>query len=611
MRREVWLRLVVAVVLAWRLSADLLPALPEIRNDFANYYVPARIVRTGGSLERVYERDWFQNEVRRAGIDRLGGFSLFPPANALLLWPLAGWPPAAAKLAWATLLAAAYVASWFVLRPAAGGSGALLALVFLLPGASLSNALSFGQPYPLLLLLVALSLRALQTGRPFLAGALLAPLFVLKLQAAAFVLHFLWTRRWRAAAGFAVAAALLLAAGLAVLGAGPHVQYAREQLPSLVGGEVVDPYSTAWQTLASVTRRLFQAEPELNPHPVLDAPMLARGLGRGLTALVLLLAALTRPAGPRGLARAWAALTAGSLAASPVLASYHFVWLVLPVGLLVVDDGLRPWVRATLAGLLAFATSPLVFSLNHLAHGALNLLAAPRLLASLLVLGAALWLSGRPRHPWLAPSAAALAGLLAVRGSADPGWTRLPEARGPASDPVACEGTLAWVTVEGERLVVRTADGRLIEGPADTFGPLCRGERLTVQRSVAPGGEGSPAEAGDQDVAPDGATLRADLRSGTLLEAGPGGERALFRGRLLRPRVSPDGRWVAFQAWRAGHGWDVMAVERASGRVVAVTDDPANEEQPSWTPDGRGLLFTSDRRRGLGYAALYRVGFAP
>jgi hypothetical protein len=356
---------------------------------------------------------------------------------------------------------------------------------------------------------------------------------------------------------------------------------------------------------------LFQAEPELNPHPVLQAPALARSLGAGLAALVLLLSACTRPEGTRGLVRVWAALTAGSLAASPVLASYHFVLLVLPVALLVGDDAVRPWLKAALAALLAFATSPYVFSLADHAHGWSNLVAAPRLLATLAILASALWLLGRPRPAWPALAGALLAALLALPGEPAPEWTRLAGTRGPAADPVDCAGTVAWVTVDGERLVVRAADGRVWQGPGDTFGPRCEGGRITVAHSVGAGQEGAPAEASDQDVAPDGTVVRADPGSATLRERQPPGERLLARGHILHPRVSPDGRWVAYQWWNRGRGWDVAALERATGRVVPVAGSRANEQQPSWTPDGRGLLFASDWNRGLGYGAVYRVGFAP
>jgi Tol biopolymer transport system component len=81
---------------------------------------------------------------------------------------------------------------------------------------------------------------------------------------------------------------------------------------------------------------------------------------------------------------------------------------------------------------------------------------------------------------------------------------------------------------------------------------------------------------------------------------------------LRYPRLSPDRAWVLYQSWeRTTRSWDLRAVERASGREVAVTSDPANEVEASWLPDGRTIVFASDRRRGLASAALYRVSFAP
>jgi hypothetical protein len=51
-------------------------------------------------------------------------------------------------------------------------------------------------------------------------------------------------------------------------------------------------------------------------------------------------------------------------------------------------------------------------------------------------------------------------------------------------------------------------------------------------------------------------------------------------------------------------------VPRASGRARAVTRDAAGEFEPAWDAEGTAILFASDRRRGLGSTALYRVPFA-
>ena len=75
------LRVLVLALLAVHLALSVAPALGTISNDFANYYVPARLVAAGAPVDRLYERNWLQNEIRRAGIDRLGLFVPNPPAS--------------------------------------------------------------------------------------------------------------------------------------------------------------------------------------------------------------------------------------------------------------------------------------------------------------------------------------------------------------------------------------------------------------------------------------------------------------------------------------------------------------------------------------------------
>ena len=72
------------------------------------------------------------------------------------------------------------------------------------------------------------------------------------------------------------------------------------------------------------------------------------------------------------------------------------------------------------------------------------------------------------------------------------------------------------------------------------------------------------------------------------------------------PVVSPDGTHVAFCARDRGHGvdnMDVWVMELATRRRTRVTFDEAVDVLPVWSPDGRELLFRSNRN---GASDLYR-----
>jgi Tol biopolymer transport system component len=74
-----------------------------------------------------------------------------------------------------------------------------------------------------------------------------------------------------------------------------------------------------------------------------------------------------------------------------------------------------------------------------------------------------------------------------------------------------------------------------------------------------------------------------------------GAREVLFSRRgaeVYQPRVSPDGRRIAFELQEEGRR-DVALWE--DGRVTRITDDAALDTSPAWTPDGRHVLFASDR----------------
>ena len=84
----------------------------------------------------------------------------------------------------------------------------------------------------------------------------------------------------------------------------------------------------------------------------------------------------------------------------------------------------------------------------------------------------------------------------------------------------------------------------------------------------------------------------------TNLESGETAERELFRiEKVIHLDWSPDGRNIAFGGVRAGQS-DVYVYNTLAGSQVALWDDPWDDLQPDWLPDGSGLVFSSNRPDG-------------
>jgi hypothetical protein len=106
------------------------------------------------------------------------------------------------------------------------------------------------------------------------------------------------------------------------------------------------------------------------------------------------------------------------------------------------------------------------------------------------------------------------------------------------------------------------------------------------------------------DLSPDGQTMVAvETREGTnrlvlidseTMETRPLGE---FAGGVNweHPRWSPDGRRIAAERWLEKRIVDLVVLDRQGEVIWQVTRDEASDVTPAWSPDGRFLVWASDR----------------
>src|SRR5215831_12505619 len=90
-----------AALLFWK---ALLPAWKKLNTDFPNYYLVARLLREGYSLDRVYDWLWLQRVKDHWGIPQsLVGFAGLTPFSALPIVPLTIFSALTAKRIWIVL----------------------------------------------------------------------------------------------------------------------------------------------------------------------------------------------------------------------------------------------------------------------------------------------------------------------------------------------------------------------------------------------------------------------------------------------------------------------------------------------------------------------------
>jgi TolB protein len=71
-------------------------------------------------------------------------------------------------------------------------------------------------------------------------------------------------------------------------------------------------------------------------------------------------------------------------------------------------------------------------------------------------------------------------------------------------------------------------------------------------------------------------------------------------GDAVTPAWHPNGQLLAF-SWTRGFApgnYNVFVMDVASGKLVQLTHGAGRNEHPSWAPDGRHIVFESDRSGG-------------
>jgi glycosyl transferase family 87/WD40 repeat protein len=583
-------------LLAWAVSALFLATTfragwTRAETDFPNYYTAAVLVRKGAPLHKYYDWTWFQRQMNYAGIEnQLGGYIPQTPLTMLPMLGIAQWRVQTAKRIWLVLNLGFLAATFWLLSQVTTFSMAQVALLAFLGYGTLHANFLLGQYYVFLLFLLTLAFYCLKQERLRCSGLLFGTAFALKLYGGPFLLYFVVKRRWRAAAAMVATVAILLAMAVAMFGWGDIVYFARHILPRALEGETLDPYNSGNGTLSTLLRRSFVMEPELNPHPLWNAPGLFFFLQPflTLTILVLPLFALRRST---WLNRDFALFFVVLIFASPNTASYTFILLLLPLVLLLEEASMKQ--RVLLISCYILLTLPMAPWWKWL---------FPKvwLLILLLVIAAApYWRLVKPQHAALAVIfIAVIAGLAARRHLAsyheEPGrrWERVAVQRGAiySSSPAVVRSGIVYQSIGAMHYVLRWFHaGRIDEFPfaGEAFHPTAQSPDGPIQFELVAHGSSR--------------SMLLDLSTKKVTPAPPSA-----KSDAALSCVSPNGKWIVFTS--NSKGSQQIFLRRANpGSPLQLTGGNCNSSSPAWELDSKAIVFASDCGRGIGLPALYRA----
>jgi hypothetical protein len=557
--------------------------------DFPNYYTAARLVGQHQPLRNYYDWTWFARQMNYAGYGRqIGAYTPQTPLTMLPMIGLTGFAPQNAKRIWLICNLVFLGATVWLLSRVTRFRFEMIWLLALCGYFSLRTNFLYGQYYVFLLFLLTLAFYFLHRKRYLLGGFMVGIVLGLKLYGVPFLLYFVAKRQWKALAGMIAMVLFLISVAILLFGSADVHYYATQILPRSLESGSIDPYNPGVPTFSTLLRRSFVAEPELNHHPLWEAPWLFFFLRTFFTLTIVAFLFLgTNRRTPERHDFAWFVIAAVLLSTST--ASYTFIVLLLPLVLLLEESGPRKSILLVVSYvLLTLPLRPIwLFPKVWLLLGLFVFLGFPR------------WREMPRRVTLTAVAFIALVSLLdarrhMLRYAEEPGRrferVALQEGAAFSSYPVVSPAGLFYQSMGKDRYVLRWLHDH-------------RNEELSFE-----------GQALHPRLAPDGVSIYFELvanRTSTMMQFDPSTGEAGPRATPVPADsaisvVSPNGKWLAFEYAQNGP-MQIWLRDLSTGKERQLTGGNCNSSTPAWELDSSVILFASDCGRAFGLPALYRA----
>ncbi len=283
--------IVIAVLLvAYFIKAGIINGW-QMRDDFSNYYVSSRLLFEGKDLSRIYDNNWFQQQIDSYGIHQSGKFLPFPPPTMFLMLPVAPFDPLTAKQIWLVIMLLMIYPLLKVMSRSTKFPIQECSLLLLTTGSGLANSFYLGQPYTLVLLAMFYGYDLIQRNRLVAGGISWGVAASIKYLPVIFLIPYLIKRDKKVPPGFLIGYLATNIVAFAFSGIEVYREYFGIFLRHLNGTiEGHSPFAYQFQSWNAFLRRLFVFDAVDNPAPLVSSPFLFELIRDAIVILVMLIA---------------------------------------------------------------------------------------------------------------------------------------------------------------------------------------------------------------------------------------------------------------------------------------------------------------------------------
>jgi len=321
----------------------ILPGWKTIFSDFPNYYVSAKMVAENKEVKKLYDNDWFQQQIENSGINVLGRFTPHPPLTALFLLPIAKLPPLVAKRIWLLFSLILLFGCILLLRVLYDLDWLKSSFVLLFMGKALAYDLYYGQLYIFVSFSLLLILFLIERKNWFwVAGFLLAIITALKYFPIILVAYALLTKKYKVFFSFCLTLIGLAVFQFFYFGWELNAFYLNDIVIAHFSGDIPGQgsFSMTFQSWVSFFSQLFIYDSIQNPNPTFNF-LLGKQIGIILVYSVIIFVNLFL------VSKLWKTISnndtkknlllllfISGLVLLPASATYHFLFLIIPTAII-------------------------------------------------------------------------------------------------------------------------------------------------------------------------------------------------------------------------------------------------------------------------------------